>query len=75
MVGYTLDINITVLFVTEHTKILIHQRSKAKQEVKYQLSQININQLKYTIPNYSVDYTNTILDCTIKKLFQDRTIE
>ena len=57
--------NKTVMFLTEHAKILIHPKEHGKTRSQSSLSQTNVNQLKFTVPNYAIVCTNTILDYTI----------
>ena len=67
--------NITMLFLTEHQKFDLSKG--ARQNKKSIISSPNQYQLTkiYLTKIYTIDYTNTMLDYTIKKLLRVRIIE
>ena len=67
--------NITNLFRTEHQKF--DSSKGARQNKKSIISSPNQYQLTkiYLTKIYTIDYTNTMLDYTIKKLLRGLTIE
>ena len=64
-----------MFFLTEHQKF--SSSEGARQNKKSIISKPNQNQLTkiYWTKTYAIDYTNIMLDYTIKKLLRGRTVE